>query len=260
MASAAVKRIRADIRELALNPSSAYVAAPVEDNLFLWHFTVRGPQGTEFAGGIYHGRISLPPEWPFKPPSIILLTPNGRFEVNKKICLSLTAHHPEHWQPAWGIRTILEALIAFFPTPADSAIGALQWRPDERMALAAQSRSWVCATCGSIADLLKPECTPSPPRAAVETTPAVAEEPVVVETPQPPVTPMTDAPDTTEDDARPSTTPQDHVQPTTPLDDARPRAPAPPRVHMGRDEMIENALIVAIVPAILTLLYKKFLL
>ena len=28
--------------------------------------------------------------------------PNGRFEVGKKICLSISAHHPEHWQPAWG--------------------------------------------------------------------------------------------------------------------------------------------------------------
>lgn len=162
MSSNNIKRIKADIRELAQNPSSSlpalvfatayfmrrekccpgcYIAAPVEDNLFLWHFTVRGPADTDFAGGIYHGRISLPPEYPFKPPSIMLLTPNGRFETNKKICLSLTAHHPEHWQPAWGIRTILEALVAFragadsinvcetmfilrfFPTPADSSIG-----------------------------------------------------------------------------------------------------------------------------------------
>lgn len=138
----------------------------MEDNLFVWHFTVRGPKGTDFAGGIYHGRISLPPEYPFKPPSIMLLTPNGRFETNKKICLSLTAHHPEHWQPAWGIRTILEALIAcdadalrsrlicaqvlpdpgrffnrYFQIEPDEYrySGALQWRPDERIALAASS-------------------------------------------------------------------------------------------------------------------------
>ncbi|KAJ1460323.1 ubiquitin-conjugating enzyme/RWD-like protein [Pelagophyceae sp. CCMP2097] len=134
MANPAVRRIQADIRELAANPTSEYHAAPLEDSLFEWHFTVRGPQGTDFQGGVYHGRISLPAEYPFKPPSIMLLTPSGRFETNKKICLSISAHHPEHWQPAWGIRTIIEALVAFFPTPADSAIGALQWRPDERHA------------------------------------------------------------------------------------------------------------------------------
>lgn len=42
--------------------------------MFEWHFTIRGPADSEFEGGIYHGRIVLPPEYPMKPPSIILLT------------------------------------------------------------------------------------------------------------------------------------------------------------------------------------------
>ena len=46
----------------------------LQDNLFEWHFTIRGPEDTEFEGGIYHGRIVLPPDYPMKPPSIILLT------------------------------------------------------------------------------------------------------------------------------------------------------------------------------------------
>jgi ubiquitin-conjugating enzyme E2 J1 len=47
---------------------------PSQENLFEWHFTLRGPPATDFAGGIYHGRILLPPEYPFKPPNIMLLT------------------------------------------------------------------------------------------------------------------------------------------------------------------------------------------
>ena len=42
--------------------------------MFEWHFTIRGPSETDFEGGIYHGRIVLPPDYPMKPPSIILLT------------------------------------------------------------------------------------------------------------------------------------------------------------------------------------------
>ena len=30
------------------NPTSEYFAAPLEDNLFEWHFTVRGPEDTDF--------------------------------------------------------------------------------------------------------------------------------------------------------------------------------------------------------------------
>ena len=66
--------------------------------------------------GVYHGRIILPPEYPMKPPNIVILTPNGRFEVGTKICLSVSAHHPEEWKPSWGIRTILLALASFMPT------------------------------------------------------------------------------------------------------------------------------------------------
>lgn len=34
----------------------------------------RGTPDSDFDGGVYHGRIVLPPEYPMKPPSIILLT------------------------------------------------------------------------------------------------------------------------------------------------------------------------------------------
>lgn len=69
----AVKRIMREACELQ-TATDHYWARPLEDNLFEWHFTVRGPSGTDFDGGLYHGRILLPPEYPMKPPNIILLT------------------------------------------------------------------------------------------------------------------------------------------------------------------------------------------
>ena len=138
--STAVKRIMADVRELERHPSSRYSAAPLESNCFEWHFTIRGPSGSDFEGGIYHGRIILPPEYPFKPPNIIFLTKNGRFEVGTKICLSISAYHEETWQPAWGVRTMLEAIISFFPSEGGGAIGALEWTKEERQRLAKEVR------------------------------------------------------------------------------------------------------------------------
>jgi ubiquitin-conjugating enzyme E2 J1 len=41
----------------------------------------------------------------------------------------------------------LEALISFLPTPADGAIGALDWSPAERKRLAQQSVQFVCKKC-----------------------------------------------------------------------------------------------------------------
>jgi len=155
--SPAVKRLMREAQELA-EPTYDYFAQPLSDNLFEWHFTVRGPADTDYDGGVYHGRIVLPPDYPMKPPNIIVLTPNGRFEIGKKICLSISGHHPESWQPSWSIRTALLAIIGFMPTPSQGTIGSLDYPPEERKKLAKKSGNFACADCGSggcIVDLLK---------------------------------------------------------------------------------------------------------
>ncbi|KAG9043153.1 hypothetical protein FS837_009952 [Tulasnella sp. UAMH 9824] len=148
--SSAVKRIMSEARELRADDSTEYSAGPLEEDIFEWHCTIRGPADTEFEGGLYHCRISLPPEYPFKAPSIMVLTPNGRFELNKKICISFTSYHEELWQPAWGVRTAIIGLQGFFPLKGEAAVGvgAIEYPITERKRLAALSRSWVCPDCG----------------------------------------------------------------------------------------------------------------
>ncbi|ORZ11829.1 ubiquitin-conjugating enzyme/RWD-like protein [Absidia repens] len=145
--NSAVKRILQEAKELANEQTCEYEAHPLEDNIFEWHFTVIGPDDTDFEGGRYHGRILLPAEYPFKPPHLIFLTPNGRFELNAKVCLSITDHHPEFWQPAWGIRTVLLAVMGFFPTSAQGAVGGLDYPKEERQKLAKLSKNWKCTVC-----------------------------------------------------------------------------------------------------------------
>lgn len=147
--NSAVKRIMQEARELANDPSTDYHAAPLEDDIFEWHCTLRGPAGTEFEGGLYHFRILLPAEYPFRPPSIMMLTPSGRFEVNTKICISFTSYHEELWQPAWGVRTAIIGLQGFFPLKGQAAVGvgSIESHPSERKRLATLSREWTCPHC-----------------------------------------------------------------------------------------------------------------
>mmetsp|Transcript_5507 Transcript_5507/g.10350 ORF Transcript_5507/g.10350 Transcript_5507/m.10350 type:complete len:372 (+) Transcript_5507:382-1497(+) len=152
-----IRRIMADVRELARDPSDQYAAQPLEENMFEWHFAIRGPEGTDFEGGVYHGRILLPSDYPFKPPNIMLLTPNGRWELNTKICLSISAYHPEEWQPAWGIRTILEALVSFMTAPAEGSVGALEYTPEERRKLAKESQNYTHKHMPKLPELAHPE-------------------------------------------------------------------------------------------------------
>lgn len=57
-----------------------------------------------FIGGFYHGKLIFPPDFPFKPPSIFMLTPSGRFQTNTRLCLSISDFHPDTWNPAWTVR------------------------------------------------------------------------------------------------------------------------------------------------------------
>lgn len=83
--------------------------------------------------------------------------------MNKKICLSISGHHPESWQPSWSIRTAILALIAFMPIPSSGTIGSLDYTAEERQVLAKKSKNWECPICGKIVDKLstakKPELT-----------------------------------------------------------------------------------------------------
>jgi ubiquitin-conjugating enzyme E2 J1 len=145
--STSVKRLMREAVEMK-NPTELYYCQPIEDNLFEWHFTIRGPIATEFEQGIYHGRILFPVEYPMKPPSIILLTESGRFKTNEKICLSISGHHAETWTPTWGVRTALLAIIGFMETPGEGALGSLDYTPEERKILAKRSQAYLCPKCG----------------------------------------------------------------------------------------------------------------
>jgi len=168
--NSAVKRIMQEAKELSRDPSTEYTAAPLEDNLFDWHCTLRGPPGTEFEGGLYHFRIVLPAEYPFKAPSLMILTPSGRFEVNTKICISFTNYHEELWQPAWGVRTAIVGLQGFFPLKGTAAVGvgSLEAPASERRRLAKLSREWVCPHCNA-SNL---ETLPDPPAPTESSSPA----------------------------------------------------------------------------------------
>ena len=147
--SGPVKRLSRELAEIeAENDSLPFKVYPLEDNFLLWHFTLSGPDDSEFSGGEYHGKIVFPSDYPFAPPSVMFLTPTGRFDVNVKICLSFTGYHPEQWQPAWGVRTMLLALREHFRVEDKAAIGYLGQSKMERSRAARRSLLFSCAACG----------------------------------------------------------------------------------------------------------------
>jgi ubiquitin-conjugating enzyme E2 J1 len=152
--SPTIRRLLKETAELSagsLNPNPTFHAAPVsESNLHEWHFTLLGPPSpSPYAGGLYHGRITFPATYPLKPPNFRFLTPSGRFEVNREICLSISGFHEETWMPAWGVRTALTALRSFMAEKGSAGqVGGMEAKAEVRERLARESKGWRCDGCG----------------------------------------------------------------------------------------------------------------
>lgn len=103
MSSGAIARLRKEYTRLLKEPPANIEAKPLETNILEWHYVLNGPKGTIFEGGEYHGRIVFPKDYPFKPPGIYIMTPNGVFDTQVKVCLSMSDYHPETWNPLWSV-------------------------------------------------------------------------------------------------------------------------------------------------------------
>ena len=67
-----------------------------------------------------------------------MITPNGRFQVNKRICMSMSDYHPESWNPTWNVQTIIIGLVSFMCTDERTA-GCIISTDQEKRVLAKNS-------------------------------------------------------------------------------------------------------------------------
>ncbi|CUM67531.1 uncharacterized protein PRCAT00005231001 [Priceomyces carsonii] len=137
----AQKRLNKEYKALTANPPPLVMGKPNEENILEWHYVITGPPNTPFEGGQYHGVLRFPKEYPFKPPSISMLTPNGRFACNTRLCLSISDYHPDTWNPAWSVSTILTGLLSFM-TGDESTTGSITTSDSVKKRLARDSKEW----------------------------------------------------------------------------------------------------------------------
>ena len=111
------------------------------NNILEWHFVIKGPADTPYVGGHYHGKLIFPSEYPYKPPAIMMLTPNGRFNTNTRLCLSMSDFHPETWVPAWSVASILNGVLSFM-LESTPTVGSVEASLAERRRLAVNSHAF----------------------------------------------------------------------------------------------------------------------
>jgi len=97
-----------------------------ESNIKIWYFLIKDLKDTPFEGGEYIFKLTVPDEFPQKPPSFEFCTPNGVYDIGGKICISVGEFHTNDrpgstgsygWRPSLGMygfaNEVLNGLINF---------------------------------------------------------------------------------------------------------------------------------------------------
>ena len=141
----ATKRLTRELKSLQKNPltSPKITAQPNEANILEWYYVLEGDSdpSSPYHGGIYFGKLVFPKEYPYKPPGVLMLTPNGRFKPNRRLCLSMSDFHPESWNPMWSISTILTGLYSFMVEKTPTT-GSIETSIATKRRLARESLDW----------------------------------------------------------------------------------------------------------------------
>jgi ubiquitin-protein ligase len=128
-----------DLRLLKNDPLEYIEAIPDETNILVWYFLVKGPEFSDFKDGYYLGKIMHSPEYPFKAPDFMMLTPNGRFTNNKKICLSNSSYHSNEWSAMWNIKSILTGFLSIMLDDVENGISHIHDSKQSREIMAKNS-------------------------------------------------------------------------------------------------------------------------
>jgi ubiquitin-conjugating enzyme E2 J2 len=145
-----VRRLKRELTAMKKDPicDPKITVAPNETNLLEMHYVIEGSKGTPYEGGIYHGKLIFPKEYPLKPPSVLMLTPSGRFHPNRRLCLSMSDFHPESWNPMWSVSTILTGLYSFMLDNSPT-LGSMETNDGQKRKLAGLSLAYNCGKNGS---------------------------------------------------------------------------------------------------------------
>ncbi|KAK2716885.1 hypothetical protein QYM36_007134 [Artemia franciscana] len=141
MSNTALLQIQRDLANFKKDPVPHIEVELLDSNILECHFIFKGTENSLYAGGYYHGKIVFPRNYPSKPPAIYMITPNGRFPVNRSICLvSISHEHPSEW---WPKRTLSSMLVSIFSFMLDYDnwihLGGLRTSKTEKKKFAAAS-------------------------------------------------------------------------------------------------------------------------
>lgn len=111
-----LRRIKSELAELAANDIPNINAKPISDDNIKWSGSIIGPVDTPYAGGIFNLDITLPSDYPYKPPIIKMKTKIYHPNINEEgtICLDILK---DQWSPALTLTKVLLSISSLLAEP-----------------------------------------------------------------------------------------------------------------------------------------------
>ncbi|KAL2043928.1 hypothetical protein N7G274_003448 [Stereocaulon virgatum] len=126
----AQKRIVKEYSELQKNPPLGMkISLPSEADMHQWQILIDGPKGSPYEGGVFTLQLSLPTEYPFKPPTLSFKTkiyhPNVTNDDKGSMCLGML--RADEWKPSSKIDAVLgfARRLLSEPQPDDAVEGGI---------------------------------------------------------------------------------------------------------------------------------------
>jgi len=111
-----VKRIQKEIKDYHNTTYDNFKLIWDHDNIYKCSCSFNGPIDSPYTGGVFHLDITIPRDYPFKPPIVICLTPiyHPNFNQLGQICVDILK---DNWSPALTIPRIVLSIVSLLTDP-----------------------------------------------------------------------------------------------------------------------------------------------
>eukprot|EP01120_Amphizonella_sp_Union-15-10_P007912 TRINITY_DN273_c0_g1_i1.p1 TRINITY_DN273_c0_g1~~TRINITY_DN273_c0_g1_i1.p1 ORF type:complete len:153 (+),score=33.84 TRINITY_DN273_c0_g1_i1:66-524(+) len=111
------KRLQKEYEILQKQPIPWATTSLIDNNLHKWKCTLLGPEKTPYEKGLFVIEMEMPPEYPFKPPTVKFLTKTYHPNIQQKdgqICAEILG---KSWSPQIKINEVLLTVRTMLAEP-----------------------------------------------------------------------------------------------------------------------------------------------
>lgn len=139
-------RINKELSELSNNPPDNCVVSLVGDSTSEWRVDIEGPRDSPYEGGRFQVLITIPSNYPFKPPDARFATKIYHPSVKSDDGAICAQVYQDNWSPTKSIRHIIDLVMNMLLTPnPDHPVEAdiASQMANDYNAFAETARQWV---------------------------------------------------------------------------------------------------------------------